>query len=164
MQNGSLKPGVLLAFTLYQSQLQSELLNLMNSYTSLIKSSGAGEKVFALLDRHVLAHVPALGTDGLIAQHTPSFNNSADSATAAECESSLTCLRFENVSFAYPSRPDVLVLKDFNLELQSGKTIALIGKSGCGTNHGLSSLLLLNATLLSDLQAKARSYVLQQTI
>jgi ABC-type bacteriocin/lantibiotic exporter with double-glycine peptidase domain len=53
VQDGSLAPGVLLAFCLYQSQLQNELLNLMNSYTSLIKSTGAGEKVFALMDRHV---------------------------------------------------------------------------------------------------------------
>jgi ATP-binding cassette, subfamily B, bacterial len=60
VQHGNLAPGVLLAFALYQSQLQNELLNLMNSYTSLVKSTGAGEKVFALLDRPV----PPPGTNG----------------------------------------------------------------------------------------------------
>jgi ABC-type multidrug transport system fused ATPase/permease subunit len=46
-----LTAGVLLAFMFYQYQLQNEVVSLLNSYTSLIKSSGAGDKVFALIDR-----------------------------------------------------------------------------------------------------------------
>lgn len=41
-------------------------------------------------------------------------------------------IRFENVSFAYPSRPDQIVLKNFNLTLKSGQTVALVGMSGSG--------------------------------
>ena len=39
---------------------------------------------------------------------------------------------FENVQFAYPSRPDVAALSDFNLHLQPGETVALVGASGAG--------------------------------
>ncbi|RDW84076.1 ABC transporter ATP-binding protein [Aspergillus mulundensis] len=39
---------------------------------------------------------------------------------------------FENVSFAYPSRPDVPVLKGFNAVFQRGKTTAIVGPSGSG--------------------------------
>ncbi|XP_077160256.1 ATP-dependent translocase ABCB1-like isoform X2 [Paroedura picta] len=41
-------------------------------------------------------------------------------------------LRFHNVCFNYPSRPDVKVLKYLNLNVNSGQTVALVGSSGCG--------------------------------
>ncbi|KAM6422510.1 LOW QUALITY PROTEIN: ATP-binding cassette sub-family B member 5 [Rhynochetos jubatus] len=41
-------------------------------------------------------------------------------------------IEFRNIHFSYPSRPDVKVLKDLNLKVQTGKTIALVGASGCG--------------------------------
>jgi thiol reductant ABC exporter CydD subunit len=40
-------------------------------------------------------------------------------------------VRFENVSFAYPSRPS-LVLNELDLELLPGETVALVGPSGAG--------------------------------
>jgi len=39
---------------------------------------------------------------------------------------------FENVSFAYPSRPEQLVLKNFSVTLEPGQSIALVGESGSG--------------------------------
>ncbi|KAA0190312.1 ATP binding cassette subfamily B MDR:TAP [Fasciolopsis buskii] len=41
-------------------------------------------------------------------------------------------IRFEDVSFVYPSRPDVTILQNFNLTLKSGQTVALVGPSGSG--------------------------------
>ena len=41
-------------------------------------------------------------------------------------------IRFRDVSFSYPSRPDVSILKGFDLEVPSGKTVALVGASGSG--------------------------------
>ncbi|XP_022125383.2 ATP-dependent translocase ABCB1 [Pieris rapae] len=38
----------------------------------------------------------------------------------------------QNVSFRYPTRPLVQVLKNLDLEIENGKTIALVGASGCG--------------------------------
>lgn len=41
-------------------------------------------------------------------------------------------IKFENVSFAYPSRPDQLVLRNATFELSTNKTTAICGQSGCG--------------------------------
>ncbi|XP_047533221.1 ATP-dependent translocase ABCB1-like [Vanessa atalanta] len=38
----------------------------------------------------------------------------------------------QNVQFKYPTRPLIQVLKNFDLEIENGKTIALVGASGCG--------------------------------
>jgi ATP-binding cassette, subfamily C, bacterial CydD len=49
-------------------------------------------------------------------------------------------VRLERVSFAYPSRPD-LVLDAFDLELLPGETVALVGASGTGKST-VANLLL----------------------
>ncbi|KAM4026720.1 ATP-dependent translocase ABCB1 isoform 1-T1 [Anomaloglossus baeobatrachus] len=41
-------------------------------------------------------------------------------------------IQFRNVKFTYPSRPDIQVLKGLNLTVPSGRTVALVGSSGCG--------------------------------
>lgn len=49
-------------------------------------------------------------------------------------------IRFENVSFEYPSRPGQLVLKKFSLVIKPGQTVALVGASGSGKST-VASLL-----------------------
>lgn len=39
---------------------------------------------------------------------------------------------FKNLSFSYPLRPTISVLKNFSLRIRAGKTTALIGPSGSG--------------------------------
>jgi ATP-binding cassette, subfamily B, bacterial len=41
-------------------------------------------------------------------------------------------IRFDAVTFRYPSRPDSAALEDFSLEVTPGETIALVGPSGAG--------------------------------
>ena len=41
-------------------------------------------------------------------------------------------IELRHVDFAYPSRPDVMVFKDFNLRIRAGKSQALVGASGSG--------------------------------
>jgi ATP-binding cassette subfamily B (MDR/TAP) protein 1 len=39
---------------------------------------------------------------------------------------------FRHVDFAYPTRPDVMVFKDFSLRIRAGQSQALVGASGSG--------------------------------
>jgi ATP-binding cassette, subfamily B, bacterial len=41
-------------------------------------------------------------------------------------------LAFHGVTFRYPTRPEVRALADFNLEIRSGETLAVVGPSGAG--------------------------------
>ena len=41
-------------------------------------------------------------------------------------------IKFNKVFFNYPSRKDVKILQGFSLDVPRGKTVALVGSSGCG--------------------------------
>jgi len=41
-------------------------------------------------------------------------------------------IEFQGVSFTYPTRPEVQVLKEFSAQFLKGKTTALVGPSGSG--------------------------------
>ena len=41
-------------------------------------------------------------------------------------------IELRNVWFAYPTRPDQIILKGVNMEINPGESIALVGYSGCG--------------------------------
>ncbi|KAH7855007.1 hypothetical protein Vadar_020204 [Vaccinium darrowii] len=49
-------------------------------------------------------------------------------------------VEFEHVKFTYPSRPDSIVLNDFNLKIEAGKTVALVGASGSGKSTAIALL------------------------
>ncbi|OMO52739.1 hypothetical protein COLO4_37015 [Corchorus olitorius] len=42
------------------------------------------------------------------------------------------------VDFAYPARPDVIILKDFSIKIEAGKSTALVGQSGSGKSTIIS--------------------------
>ena len=49
-------------------------------------------------------------------------------------------IKFQRIDFRYPTRPDVQILNGFNLNIDEGKTIALVGPSGkVELNFGLES-------------------------
>ena len=151
IERDELAPGVLLAFMLYQSQLQNEVLSLMNSYTSLVKSSGAGDKVFALIDRQppqpstasrytgphpnvVVEPTPAESNDSSIeTQHRLNVDSDIHHTDHLLRQANTTDhFSFENVTFAYPSRQENIILDGLNLTIPRGQTVALVGTSGGG--------------------------------
>ncbi|XP_061365672.1 ABC transporter B family member 2-like isoform X2 [Gastrolobium bilobum] len=50
-------------------------------------------------------------------------------------------IELKRIHFSYPSRPDVIIFKDFNLRVPSGKSIALVGQSGSGKSSVISLIL-----------------------
>ncbi|CAK4034816.1 multidrug resistance [Lecanosticta acicola] len=90
--------------------------------------------------------------------------------TGVELQSVRGAIRFENVDFAYPTRPDVKVLNSFSLHIPAGGTTAIVGASGCGKStiikllqrfyDPLKGTIRLDGQRLSDLDLKdLRKYV-----
>ncbi len=65
---------------------------------------------------------------------------SPDERPGTACSPAEATIRFDSVSFVYPTRP-VPVLQDFELALIPGETVALVGESGVGKST-IASLLL----------------------
>eukprot|EP00943_MAST-04B_sp_MAST-4B-sp1_P001848 g1848.t1 len=124
VQNNYLKPEILLAFMLYQGQLQEYFQNLFNSYTNLIKSFGAGKKVFEYLDRRPRCKRP--NTMKNLPQQTKALSS------LSTCSTNVGNIYFKNVKFAYPSRPEAVILYEFNMTVKEGEMVALVGPSGAG--------------------------------
>jgi ATP-binding cassette subfamily B (MDR/TAP) protein 9 len=121
---------VLLAFMLYQRQLQEYMMLLLQSYSSLIKSSGAGDRVFFIMDRHP----PPPGTGNSLVR---SFDSETNEGTTNGT------ISFESVSFSYPSRPETLVLDNISLRIECGTVVALVGHSGCGSKSFVCCIVCL---------------------
>nr|XP_024359021.1 ABC transporter B family member 19-like [Physcomitrium patens] len=49
-------------------------------------------------------------------------------------------IKFHHVSFSYPSRSDVQIFRDLNLEVKAGKSLALVGPSGSGKSSVIALL------------------------
>lgn len=99
-----------------------------------MKGIGAGSRVFGLLEREPL--IPyASGVP------FPKPNPAAGDHMGT--------IRFEKVSFNYPSRPKVAVLKDFNLELKSGESVALVYVARLPQIHSYCDFLRADLLLLN---------------
>ncbi|KAJ1905240.1 hypothetical protein LPJ81_002034 [Coemansia sp. IMI 209127] len=81
--------------------------------SAITSAQGCAAKVFAVIDR-------------------VSPINPLDTETGKKVERIRGSIEFKNVNFRYPSRPDVSILKEFNLEIRPGQKVALVGESGCG--------------------------------
>ncbi|KAK1747948.1 ABC transporter [Skeletonema marinoi] len=126
---GKLTPEVLLAFMLYQGQLQEYTLNLFQSYSSLIKSSGAGDRVFAILDRHP----PPPATGNALVKSSDRVTSMNEMVTGQD-------IAFTDVTFSYPTRKESLALNKLSFHIKSGSVVALVGHSGCGKSTIVSML------------------------
>ena len=71
-------------------------------------------------------------------------------------------IRFDNVDFVYPARPDVPALHGFDLHIKPGETVALVGPSGAGKTTVIQMLqrfydpvagqVLLDGVALGDMR------------
>ena len=109
--DGALTPGQLSQFVLYALLAAGSTASLSEVWGGVQRAAGAMERLAELLeadDSRRLADRPAAVPEGPLG------------------------LRFEQVRFAYPSRPDHAVLHDLSFEVRPGETVALVGPSGAG--------------------------------
>lgn len=112
MSTESLSPGALMAFLVASQGVQRSLAQGSILLGTMIRGMSAGSRVFEFLSLQPQVEL----LRGYIIPQERLHGE----------------IRFENVSFAYPMRPDHLVLKDFSLTLRPGQTVALVGASGSG--------------------------------
>ncbi|XP_067658455.1 ATP-dependent translocase ABCB1-like isoform X1 [Haliotis asinina] len=65
-----------------------------------------------------------------ILKNIPSIDAASDAGVRLQSVKGL--IEFRDVEFSYPTRKDVKVMKNFNLTVHPGQTVALVGASGCG--------------------------------
>jgi len=112
--------GNLASFVLYSAYVGIGLSGVSSFYAEMMKGLGASSRLWELIDRRSAipvsgGEVPAAPPAGLI--------------------------KFENVSFSYPTRPDVAVLRNLDLVIPANTVVAVVGGSGSGKST-LGSLLL----------------------
>jgi len=109
---GSISPGRLGQFVLYAAFAATGLGQLSEVWGEVSAASGAAERLFEILrvkpqitapSAPVALPVPARGDVG-----------------------------FENVSFNYPTRPDVRAIDHVSLSVRAGEKVAIVGPSGAG--------------------------------
>lgn len=61
-------------------------------------------------------------------------------------------VEFDNISFAYPSRPSEIVIKNFSLSIEAGKATAIVGHSGSSK----STLALLMERFYDPIQGSVK--------
>ncbi|GKV57127.1 putative multidrug export ATP-binding/permease protein YgaD [Sporosarcina sp. NCCP-2222] len=108
--NGSLSVGTMVAFIAYIDRLYNPLRRLVNASTTLTQSFASMDRVFDLMEE------PYDITDKPGAKPLPVIEGRID---------------FDDVSFSYEEE-GLEVLKEINLTVQPGETIALVGMSGGG--------------------------------
>ena len=119
-QGAGLTSGDLLKFVLYSVFIGGSITGVAELYSQIQKSIGATENLMDILDEE---------TEPLLTGRSagPGFKSGS--------------VHFQDVSFVYPSRKDVMVLKNITLHVSGGEKVALVGPSGAGKST-ITSLLM----------------------
>ncbi len=121
VQSGAMSAGELVQFLIYAILVAGAVGALSEIWGELQRAAGATERLVELL-------------------------NTKDSVTDPANPKTLPrpvrgAIDFQGVSFAYPTRPDHIALKDATVSIAPGETVALVGPSGAGKSTIIQLLL-----------------------
>lgn len=112
LSTGQLSSGDLMAFLMAAQTIQKSLSQLSVLFGTYVRGVSAGARVFQYLD---MPPSPMMIGGDVIADKSLMGN-----------------IIFKDVTFSYPTRPNHVILKNFNLHIPAGKTVAIVGTSGNG--------------------------------
>ena len=121
VRSGSMTEGELVQFLIYAVLVAGSIAALSETFGELQRAAGASERLLELLKL----------TDPIVEKEV----------TFKHVEPVKGSLVFENVSFSYPTRLKFHALRNFNLNISSGETVALVGPSGAGKSTIFKILL-----------------------
>lgn len=119
--SGEISGGELAAFIFYAATVAFSVGIISEVFGELQRAAGATERLIELLEEEPEIVAP----DTPIRLPDPSQGR----------------VGFEDVTFHYPSRPDLPALSQFTLEVKPGETVALVGPSGAGKTTVFQLLL-----------------------
>lgn len=121
METGEMSMGDLTTFLFYTIFVGASIGGSADLYSRLQKGVGSTEDLLDIFSENTeeisLTHKP---------QKLPQFKGE---------------LSFKNVSFHYPSRPELEVLKDISFSVHTGERLALVGQSGAGKSTLVSLIM-----------------------
>ncbi|MDG2473805.1 MAG: ABC transporter transmembrane domain-containing protein [Paracoccaceae bacterium] len=112
VKNGLMTEGQLVQFLIYSVLVAGSIAALSETFGELQRAAGASERLLEIL---------------AIEDNVPESKNPHNLSLPIHGGVS-----FKDISFSYPARPQVKVIKNLNLEISSGETVALVGPSGSG--------------------------------
>jgi ATP-binding cassette subfamily B protein len=107
--SGGITLGTVIAFLLYVNRFFRPLVNLTQFYNTVQSSMSAAERIFGTLDTK------------------PEIADAPDAIKLSHVKGEIV---FNNVTFGYD--PALPVLKDINIHVEPGKTLAIVGPTGAG--------------------------------
>ncbi|MCP1167543.1 ABC transporter transmembrane domain-containing protein [Limimaricola litoreus] len=117
---GAMTVGALVQFVIYAVMVAGAVGALTEIWGELQRAAGATERLVELLNAQ------------------DSLPEPTEPRPAPEARGEIA---FEDVSFSYPSRPDVSALDHVSVTIRPGETVALVGPSGAGKTTMIQLLL-----------------------
>jgi ATP-binding cassette subfamily B protein len=108
--HGTLSVGGLTQFLIYLLIVAFSVGSLGSLWGDYMSAAGAATRIFDILD----------------------FPEAQHHLLNSELANLKGTLKFNNISFSYPARPDIQVLNSINFEIKEGEVFALVGPSGSG--------------------------------
>jgi ATP-binding cassette subfamily B protein len=112
VSEGVMTGGELASFVLYAAMVAGSISTMAQVWGDMMRAAGATERLLELL------HTKTAVTE--VPNPLPLSNDS------------MANIQFNSVDFNYPSRPLNPALKNINLKINAGETVAFIGPSGAG--------------------------------
>lgn len=159
--DGTITAGDLTGFVMYSLLLAGNLSSLTGLYSDLVRSMAASTRILDLIDRTPqIVSIRSMEEEKYLWEDDTNNNNKSSSSKRSTfvdpllpvvyrdevdrgqsvIDGSPATVEIKNLSFHYPSRPDIPVLKNFTLTVPSGSVVALVGASGSGKST-IASLL-----------------------
>ena len=112
VRSGAMTGGSIFAFVITGGLIAGAFGALTEVFGDLLRGSGAASRLAELLSEQPIIAPPAHPT----ILPTPAQGD----------------VRFEDVTFHYPTRPEVAALRNFSLHIRPDETVAVVGPSGAG--------------------------------
>jgi len=117
VKSGEAEVGELFSFVLYTAFIGGSIAGLGDIYSQLQRSVGASERILEILDQ-------------------PDERSASTQSVKLKGN-----IEFDQVSFTYPTRLDIEVLKKISFNVKPGEKVALVGPSGSGKSTIINLLM-----------------------